>query len=580
MDATEVLFALTTEQIVDLARATSSERRQIEIKRGEKKAPAAVVETISAFANDQGGVLILGLDDPSIGAKPIQEFRAENMRDSMESRLEMVEPIPQTRIEIEPFEGNRVLRVEVEELPPELKPCFITERGMYKGSYTRDGEGERKLKHYEIDRLLENRKQPTHDRDLVDEASRKDLDADALEALVRYQRETKEKAYRDSTEDEVLSSLGVLAKASDGSYRPTLAGLLAAGKDPQRYFERLRLTMVEYPTIEGAETNPDGTRFLDNKSFEGPIPEIVSRVLSSLKRQMKRMILVSDGKQTERYEYPINVMRELVVNALMHRDYSPSGKQQQVQVEIYPDRITITNPGGFLSNIDENELGVGYISSARNAQLARLLELIELPNYPGKVAENRGSGIRTVYRELRDAGMTPPQFDSNLMRTKVTIYPDALVSEETVKWIEGLGIENLSNQQVQALAAAKRGVEVRNAHLQTWGLHQSDATKELGKLVDLGILRRIGERKGARYVLNPGFESDHVAQESRAGSNSERQSIIELLRVRGQLSRRTISESLGLGDRLARTLLSELTEEGLVTGVGKLNSPKRMYKLK
>ena len=118
-------------------------------------------------------------------------------------------------------------------------------------------------------------------------------------------------------------------------------------------------------------------------------------------------------------------MREIVVNALMHRDYHPSSHGSQVRVELYPDRLVVTSPGGIHGGVDSDHFFVRPVSSSRNSRLAKLLEDVEIPSSGRTVCENRGSGLLAVAASLQDAGQDLPTFDDEINSCTV-----ALVSGE------------------------------------------------------------------------------------------------------------------------------------------------------
>lgn len=99
------------------------------------------------------------------------------------------------------------------------------------------------------------------------------------------------------------------------------------------------------------ELGPEGERFLENVTVDGPIPVILQEVTAALRRNMSRAAIVRGLGREDRYDYPTEVIRELVTNALMHRDYSPESRGTQVQIELYPDRLVVKNEGGLSGGV-------------------------------------------------------------------------------------------------------------------------------------------------------------------------------------------------------------------------------------
>jgi ATP-dependent DNA helicase RecG len=133
---------------------------------------------------------------------------------------------------------------------------------------------------------------------------------------------------------------------------------------------------------------------------------LVRETLHQLTRAVRRRTVVAPGGGAATvYEYPIEALREAIVNAVVHRDLGPYALGTQVQVEVYPDRITVRNPGGLFGAVRVDTLGEPGLSSSRNALLLKLLEDVEIPGEGRTVCENRASGIRTMVRAMKAAGL-------------------------------------------------------------------------------------------------------------------------------------------------------------------------------
>lgn len=116
---------------------------------------------------------------------------------------------------------------------------------------------------------------------------------------------------------------------------PTLAGVLALGSYPQQFFPQLNITFVSIPATAKDRVPPGAPRFLDNQTLSGPIPVMVADTLRVLTRNMATRAHISGAGRAESYDYPLEALREAVVNAVLHRDYSPGARGDQVQIEMY-----------------------------------------------------------------------------------------------------------------------------------------------------------------------------------------------------------------------------------------------------
>lgn len=406
------------ERVIAELRVIGAEGQSVEVKSGVGK---NIRETLSAFSNDGGGLILVGLDENE-GFAPVGKFNAVKARDALASRCDELTPAVRPVVELHKFEGAQLLVVEVAALNREDKPCYVTEQGRYNGSYVRTGDGDRRLTKYEVDRLIEEEVQPKWDEQAVDEASRTDLSGLNLGNFLKVQQARRPKTFADG-EDTALQRLRIMR-----GQHPTLAALLALGEYPQEFFPRLTVTFGLFPgTGKGDVTT--GARLLDSATFVGTIPELVEAGVSAVKRNMRTASVIGDVFRTDAPDYPLVAVREALVNALMHRDYSPSALGSQVQINMFVDRLEITNPGGLYGGVTVESLGEAGLSVSRNRRLSSFLEDLTFEG-GGPVAENRGSGIATINRALEEALMPPPIFTNRLTDFTVTFRKRRVAPDE------------------------------------------------------------------------------------------------------------------------------------------------------
>ena len=186
--------------------------------------------------------------------------------------------------------------------------------------------------------------------------------------------------------------------------KPTLAAEFLFGLYPQAYFPQLGIIAVSVPGTEVGDTDIDGSRFIDNQRIEGTIPDMVDEALQFVRKNTRKKTIVDPdtGKRKDKTDYPINSVREALLNALVHRDYSIHTEGMPVQLSIFADRLEITNPGGLYGRLTLDTLGK-IQPDTRNPVLATALEVLD-------VTENRYSGIPTIRRELKEHGLPAPEF--------------------------------------------------------------------------------------------------------------------------------------------------------------------------
>ena len=452
---------MLSEKLADIVRdlrIVGSDDRRVEVKSGVGK---SVRDTLSAFSNGGGGTLIVGLSEEG-GFSPVEDFDPVAARDQLLSRCEQMTPVVRPDIDIMPVPGEaasvQVLVAEIPELQPREKPCYITDAGQYRGSYLRSGDGDVRLRHYEIDRLLEEQTQPRWDEEPVADAMQDDLVSEVLGAYLDGERERSPRAFRQG-EETALRRLGVLREG-----HPTLAALLAMGDYPQEFFPRLTVSFAVFPGTTKGEVG-EGIRLLDSVTCSGPIPEQVDEAVALVARNMRTAGVIEGVHRRELPDYPLPAVREAVVNALMHRDYSPSACGAQVQVNMYVDRLEIVSPGGLYGAVTVRSLEDPEVSSSRNQRLSVLLENVAFPG-GGVVAENRGTGFSVMRAELEKALMPPVEVRDDLTpftvifrrrrvadgerhRTAKDTVRDLLQERESVSAAEVVAASGLSRSAVQ-----------------------------------------------------------------------------------------------------------------------------------
>ena len=130
----------------------------------------------------------------------------------------------------------------------------------------------------------------------------------------------------------------------DSKGRARMGGLLVAGAYPQQFFPRLLIDVAVHPGIE--KSQPGLPRFLDRALCDGPMPEAVEDAVGAVARNLRTVSMVKGVGRHDELEIPLGVLREAIVNAVVHREYHPPFQGQTVNVDVYPDRVTITSPGG------------------------------------------------------------------------------------------------------------------------------------------------------------------------------------------------------------------------------------------
>lgn len=451
---------------------TSSE----EVKSGIGK---AVRETLSAFSNSDGGTLIIGLSETQ-GFTPVEGFDPQSAQNQLMSRCEQMTPVVRPDIEILKVNDALVLVAEIPEMQSLDKPCYVTDQGRYGGSYKRTGDGDMRMTQYEVDRLIEQKTQPKWDEEPVDDASVDDLDSSILTPFLQSERVKRPKTFAHG-EDLALARLRITRQE-----HPTLAALLAMGEYPQEFFPRLTVTWAMFPGTSKGEITT-GTRLLDSATLTGPIPELVERTIDLVARNMRTGALIGERFRTELPDYPLVAVREAIVNALMHRDYSPAARGTQVQVNLFVDRLEITNPGGLYGNTTLATLEAAGTSATRNQRLATFLESVALAD-GGIIAENRGTGIQVIQAALREALMPPAEFKNDLTQFTVVFRRRRVAQAEQY---------TTALEAVRAILTDRESASTKDL-VRATGLSRTSVQNSLNSLIEDGVVEATEPSKSPR----------------------------------------------------------------------------------
>lgn len=315
------------------------------------------------------------------------------------------------------------------------------------------------------------------------------LDDLADDALAQYRAEVAQHR-PDSGLDraeppQLLQRIGA-AVEHRGDLVPTLAGVLFFARHPQRFYPSLTLTFLHLAGTEIAQSTDDEPLYLDNREFSGRIPDIVEEAWGVLFSKMARRGIVEGVRRTEEPQYPQVAVREALVNAIAHRDYSRSGSFTQVR--LFADRLEVQSPGGLAGGLKVEDLV--YEQYTRNPYIMRLLE-----DY-GYV-ERRGVGIDQMVHAMREVNLPEPEFDDRGQSFWVTLRGDPAEARRTD--LVKLG---LNDRQIEAIDVMhERGRLTNREYQKLFDVSERTALYDLSGLVDAGIALAVSGGRGRRYIL-------------------------------------------------------------------------------
>lgn len=396
-------------KLVSDIKKQKAESQTIELKAAVKGCPTRLFDTLSSFSNqDEGGVIIFGIDEAdNYAIKGV--YDAWDLQKKVGEQCKQMEPSVRALFTMCEIDGKTIVSAEIPGVDISDRPVFYKGVGRIKGSYVRVGEADELMSEYEIYSYEAFRKRIRDDVRTVENAKLSLIDekrmSEYLSAVVRERKNLAENV----SEAELLELMGITVDSL-----PTLAGLMTFSKYPQAYFPQLCITAVCLPGTEYGSVGSDGERFIDNKRITGAIPDMLEEAVEFVRKNSRTKTIIDDyGRRADKAEYPIKAVREAILNALVHRDYSIHTENIPIRIEMYRDRIEIVNSGGLYGKISIDTLGK-VRPETRNAVLANMLELLN-------VTENRYSVIPTMRTELANAGLPAPLFSVKHGEFKVTM---------------------------------------------------------------------------------------------------------------------------------------------------------------
>jgi len=557
-------FLVTRGELLSLVaglQAHGCEADDLEVKTAKGGTPRRLDASLSAFANTRGGILLFGLDERR-GFKAVGVQNAQALqKDLAELAQSQMEPAVTVAISHEVVSNASIVVAEVEELSPALKPCHHKGKDAFEGSYLRVGNTNQRMTQYQVWGYLSARAQPTFDAEPVPSSSVEDLDSTRVEAYAdRIRRDHPRRLRGATTLEDALRALHITAPDENGVARPTRAGLLMFGNYPQAAEPQLVITFLQYAGVDEHAKGPRGERFVDNRKFEGPIPEMLDEAVSHIMGRIGTAGLIDGLLTRDIPEYPRPALREALLNAVAHRDYSAYMRGSQVQVKLFADRLEISSPGGLFGDVTLDTLEEKQ--STRNQRLMQMME-------DHRLVDNRGTGIAGMIAEMRDAHLEPPRFSDDRSYFRVIFYRHTLLlSGEGIDWLNSVAAALLiSDRQRLALLYLRANERMTNSDYRR--LHRVDsrvAARELQELVTLGAVEMRGVRGGAHYVLALPAAMPRRVAEPPSSANEQ---VLAFVGRSGFITNGQCRELLGIASReRVRRLLGRLVEEGRLQRVG------------
>ncbi|PIP13894.1 MAG: hypothetical protein COX49_00850 [bacterium (Candidatus Stahlbacteria) CG23_combo_of_CG06-09_8_20_14_all_40_9] len=436
----------------------------------------AVIETISAFANTKGGIVLIGVQDNGeirgvkVGKDSIERFTNKIIQNT--------DPKIYPSIEVAKVDGKEIIVLTVKNI--QNKPYLALGK-----AFKRVGKSTHQMSRDEYERMsLEKHKEELRfDEQICKGVTLEGIDKKRVKWYLEKRAEQREIKIPKTSFDEMVINLGISTREGN---KITNAGIMFFGKDPQKF---IPYGEVKIARFKGTSM----TEFIDRKELQGALPELIDEAEKFVKRNTRMATKIVGFEQVNITEYPYEAVREAITNAVCHRDYFFSGAS--IRVMIFDDRIVVESPGILPEGVTLKNLEGSHV--LRNQRIANWL-------YDIGYIEKWGTGIRRMKDLMREHGLETPKFEESERFFKVTFFGPREKILDLIKPKNRIDLKEkgLNSRQIEALKLMvneKRKLTNRE-YRKLFNVSKPTATRDLTQLVKENLIREIGKGRGLSYM--------------------------------------------------------------------------------
>ncbi len=425
-----------------------------------------IIETCAAFAATKGGRIFVGVaPDGRITGVQLGKGTLEDLANKI---AQNTHPRLKPSLKTTPKSGKTLLILTVQ--PHSSKPVYALNQ-----AFRRVGPTNQKLSPSEAADWHFQHRGRSWDETFLPEVHIKDLGAKKVrEFLSRAQAERRWNVSPSTPMHQVLRQLGLLNNG-----KVTVAGNLLFAKHPQRAMVQSQVRCARFK-------GNDELVFLDMKVLDGTVIEQVDEAMSFVRRNIRSGAKIEGLYRKDLWEYPLDALREAIVNAVCHRDYASTGN---VQIRIFDNRLEVSNPGALHSDLTIADLHRIHESKPRNKRIAHVLFLL-------RFIEQFGTGTRRMISDCTKAGLPEPEFESHANSFRL-IFRKAPTGEEVG---QGMGLDVRQKKAIEFIL--QHGKISREQYEKLVGTTTPTAKRRLAELVNRKILVRCGSSRIWWYELS------------------------------------------------------------------------------
>lgn len=437
----------------------------------EKAAAPAIAELLIAFANSDGGMIVVGLKAEGAYAGAVE-------RETLPRLLKEAEAQCSPSVTTGSWEAVEVPEGTVYAL---RVPRSIELHALADGRVLlRDGTQNRPLGGQEILKLASAKATGDYESQPVPGATKDDFSKKILEEYLAKRAERTKRPYNGKMDD-LLREIGAI----DNSGRATVGGILLFAEYPQHWLPQAGIVFVKFVgKMPRGENNLAG--YTRREEITGALPRVIEAAWNMVWSEMAVSAVVKGLEREETYEYPQFAVREAIVNAVCHRDYRIKGRR--VEIRMYSDRLEVISPGGLPGFITVDNIVDEHFS--RNPRIVNGL-------FQWGYIEELGLGIDRMLESMSEAGHQPPDFDARPYSFAVTLR-NAREQPSAPDWAR-----NTNHRQARALQYIRENGSITNREYRSLcqGVSAETLRLDLVDMVERDILLKVGSKKGTYYIL-------------------------------------------------------------------------------
>jgi predicted HTH transcriptional regulator len=443
------------------------ESKTLELKREIKK-PERFLQTVVAFSNTSGGDIWIGIDEKT---KNIHELSNPKLEEERIANLisDSILPLIVPEIELVSNENKTLIKVTI--YPGPSAPYYLKSKGEQNGVYIRVGSTnriagaeiiadlERKKTHKSFDEIINLNWRD----DMIDvDALKKDLSASSL-PLTKI--------------DDTLMNFSLTEKSGNNKCL-TNAGMILYGKNRAKFFPQ---AFIKIATFSG----DNKAKLLEMTEFKQYPVEAIEAALHYLKEKTKVNFKFNEAKRKMKYLYPLEALREGVINAVVHADYSHH--DGAIKISLFNNRLEIENSGLLNWGLTIEDILSG-VSKVRNKVIARYFEKLGL-------IEQWGSGVQRILESCKEYNLTPPKFEELATHFRLTLFLTPLDSQEI----------EISDREKQIMSMLKKEAMSTGELAQVLNLSPRGMRTILALMMKKNLIKDTGKNlkdPNKKYLLN------------------------------------------------------------------------------